>query len=84
MRVYYHGERRNHTVYVAPAADPRFNDGQIASDWISESGDPITFEVCFVDGAAKVPDSLGRYLIKTGQAKRTRLWLPAGFVDKAA
>jgi hypothetical protein len=23
-----------------------------------------------------VPDSLGRYLIKTGQAKRTRLWTP--------
>ncbi len=84
MRVYYPGERRNHTMYVAPAADPRFTGGAIASDWLTEAGDPITFEVCFVDGAAKVPDSLGRYPIKTGQVKRTRLWTPPGFKDLAA
>lgn len=76
MRVYYQGARRNHTLYVAPAADPRFTGGDIASDWLNESGEPITFEVCFQNGAATVPDSLGRYLVKTGQAKRTNLIIP--------
>lgn len=83
MRVYYPGQRNNHTMYVAPAADPRLK-GEASSDWITEKGEPITFEVCFKNGAAMVPDSLGRYLIRTGLAKRTRLILPAGFIDRAA
>jgi len=84
MRVYYPGQRRNHTMYVAPAADPRFTDGAIASDWLHDDGSPITFEVCFRDGQAVVSDSVGRYLVATGQAKRTNLWTPPGFKPLAA
>lgn len=84
MKVYYAGTRSNHTMYVAPAGDPRFTGGVIDSEWVNESGEPRTFEVFFRDGVAQVADALGRYLVKTGQAKRTRLLLPRGFVDKAA
>ncbi len=82
MRVYYTGQRNNHQMAVAPAADPR--GGAIDSEWIDARGKPVTFHVNFVDGVAEVPDALGRYLVKTGMAKRTRLWLPAGFIDRAA
>jgi hypothetical protein len=84
MRVYYPGTRVNHQVFVAPAADPRTNQGAIDSEWINDDGTPKTLLVEFRDGAADVPDALGRYLIATGQAKRTRLWTPPGFRDSKA
>lgn len=84
MRVYYAGERRNHQMAVTPAADPRAICEGVNADWLDGRGHPRTFQIDFVDGVAEVPDSLGRYLIATGQAKRSRLWTPPGFVDRAA
>lgn len=84
MRVYYAGERNNHQMSVAPAADTRAMREGINAEWLDARGQPRTFQVNFINGVAEVPDSLGKYLIKTGQAKRTRLWLPPGFVDRAA
>lgn len=49
------------------------------SDWWDMTGDkprPRQFEVLFVYGEAEVPDALGRYLVETGQAQRTRLIVP--------
>lgn len=84
MRVYYAGERKNHQMAIAPAADPRAIRDGVNADWLDARGQPRTFHIDFVDGVAEVADSLGRYLVATGQAKRTRLWLPPCFVDRAA
>jgi hypothetical protein len=79
MRVYHPNDRRQ-TLYVAPAADPRGVKGGVAADWRNADGSAKTFEVKFGPKGAEVPDDLGRYLIATGQAKSTSLWLPAGVV----
>lgn len=73
MRV-YHPTGASHSLFVAPAADPRTQQGSIDADWLEEDGKPKGFLVSFVDGRADVPDSLGRYLCHTGQA--SRLYLP--------
>lgn len=77
MRIYHH-HRRPHTLYTSPAGDPRGVRGGIDGDWLHEDGSPKLLSVNFdAEGAAEVPDSLGRYLIETRQAKRTRLFLPS-------
>lgn len=76
MRVYHPGRHPNHSLFVAPAADPRTAQGSIDSSWLHENGEPKSFTVNFVGGAADVPDPLGRYLLATKQAKRTRLIFP--------
>lgn len=83
MRVYHH-QRRRHSLFVAPAGDPRATIRGVDSDWIEADGSPKNFLVDFdADGIANVPDALGRYLIATRQAKVTRLWTP-NFGVKAA
>lgn len=75
MRVYHHFRRR-HALFVAPAADPRIGGGADSS-WVNDDGTPKNILVDFdADGVAEVPDSVGRYLLATKQARRTRLWLP--------
>lgn len=76
MRVYHPGRHANHTLFVAPAADPRTAKGSIDADWLHDNGEPKSFTVNFVNGGATVPDPLGRYLLATKQAKRTRLIFP--------
>jgi hypothetical protein len=76
MRVYHPQPHARHSLFVAPAADPRTAEGSVDSDWLHEDGSAKSFTVDFVDGAATVPDALGRYLCATRQAKRTRLYLP--------
>jgi hypothetical protein len=75
MRVYSTGRNPEHRLYVSPAADRRAA-GNVDSGWLHPNGKARLFEVHFRDGMAEVPDALGRYLCATGQAKRTRLWLP--------
>lgn len=76
MRVYHH-HRRRHSLFVAPAADPRARSGGVESAWLNEDGSPKNILVDFdADGIAEVPDPLGRYLVATKQARRTRLWMP--------
>lgn len=77
MRVYHH-QRRRHSLYVSPAGDPRATRRGVDSDWINADGSAKLLEVGFdADGVAEVPDALGRYLLDTKQAKRTRLWMPS-------
>lgn len=76
MRVYHPTNQGNHTLYIAPAADPRAAVGGADAEWTDDAGLPRTFEVCFQGGKAEVTDAIGRYLVATGQAKRTRLWTP--------
>jgi hypothetical protein len=79
LRVYHPNDGR-HTLYVAPAADPRAVRAGVSGDWYGTDGRPKMFEVNFGPSGADVPDDLGRYLIATGQAKSTSLWLPCGKV----
>ena len=73
MRV-YHPTGQPHSIFVAPAADPRTQQGSIDADWLNEDGTPKSFLVSFPDGRADVPDALGRYLVHTKQA--ARFYLP--------
>lgn len=76
MRVYYPGGRKNHTLYVSPAADPRGVAAGVDAAWVAEDGEPLMLEVRFADGRADVADPLGRYLVATKMARRTGLLLP--------
>lgn len=84
MRIYSLAENQSTTLYVTPASDPRAATGGIDSDWLGPDGAPRMFSVNFKDGKADVADPLGRYLCATGQAKRTRLWLPSLRIARAA
>jgi hypothetical protein len=75
MLVYHPMGRRNASLFVTPAKDPRAISAGIASDWI-EGGEAKNFAIEFRSGCAHVPDSVGNYLLATGQAKRTSLILP--------
>lgn len=77
MKVYYKGnDRADHTAIICPAADPRGIAAGIASEWVGDGGSPLQIPVHFRGGEASVPDSVGKYLIAVGIAKRTRLILP--------
>jgi hypothetical protein len=74
MRV-HHPSGKAHSLFVAPAADPRSQAGSIDADWLNEDGTPKSLTVNFdAKGTAHVPNALGRYLIATRQA--TGLFLP--------
>ncbi len=70
MRVYSRGHR-NHSLFVCPAKDI---DG--ASQWKDENGEPVTYNIRFVNGSAEVDTVLGRWLIQHSYAQRTSLILP--------
>lgn len=46
MRV-YHPTGRSHLLAVAPAADPRSQQGSVDADWLNEDGSPKTITVSF-------------------------------------
>lgn len=76
MRVYHPVSRGNPSLFIQPANDPRAVAAGIASDWLDEQGNARSFMIEFQNGAAEVPDSIGRFLLATGQAKVTQLWTP--------
>ncbi len=82
MKIYLTGEREKanpaHIMYVAPAADKRNAPTNIPSDWLDDEKKPRTFPITFVHGRADVPDQLGNYLVKTGQAAASSLLRPNG------
>jgi hypothetical protein len=58
----------------------------VGDTWWDASGDklvPREFTVKFERGRAEVSDELGRYLIDTGQAQRTKYIKPAEWDDVA-
>lgn len=79
MRIYAIGDnasRAAETIQaVAPGAYPGAkSDGP--ADWFDGEGRPVTIKVHYKDGAADVPDELGRLMLAQKLAKRTRLLLP--------
>lgn len=79
MIVYHPMGRRSASLMATPAKDPRTANGGRASEWFDDLGAPKMFVIDFKHGRAEVPDSVGRYLVETRQAKRTMLFLP-GFM----
>lgn len=82
MIVYLHGSPgktpvAEHTLIIAPAGHlPGEFQGK---DWVDASGErprPLQMEVKFHYGEAQVTDEIGKYLVSTGQAMKTRLVLP--------
>lgn len=82
MIVYYHASLdkdpvESHTLIVAPAGHlPHDYQGDAWWDKSGERPRPVQFEVHFHYGQAETTDELGRYLVSTGQAMKTRLIRP--------
>jgi hypothetical protein len=75
MKIYHPSGRYGlHTVAVAPAAIDRTAN---VEEWQDEEGNPRTLTVRFVYGEAVVDDSLGRFLISKGLAKKSRTIIQA-------
>lgn len=82
MIVYLHGSPdklpvETHTLICAPAG--HLPNDFAGKDWWDLSGErprPLQKEVVFHYGEAEVTDEIGKYLVSTGQAQKTRLILP--------
>lgn len=79
MLVYLHGSPdRNppasHTKFIAPAA--HLAGQECPHEWVDTTNKPIEFQIDFVHGKAEVDDAIGKYLVETGQAFRSRLIRP--------
>ena len=73
MKVFYQ-RREDHTVVACPAGDTP--SAEHPAEWLNGDGSPKVFPVRFVEGQAEVLDSLGRYLIDRGVARKTGLhWM---------
>jgi hypothetical protein len=68
-------KKATHTMYLCPGADPEIK-GEKPSDWFNDKNEPISFTVVFKAGRAEVDDTVGRYMIERGLAKKTRLIIP--------
>jgi hypothetical protein len=75
MFVYLPGHK-SHSIFVTPAADERGQPLDGVSQFKTPNGEPIQYNVRFVDGRAEVDATLGRWLVERGHARRTRLVLP--------
>lgn len=82
MIIYLHGSTdkppvAEHTVIVAPAGHlPKEFPGEAWWDDTGEKRKPMQYNVVFAYGEAEVPDDLGKYMVATGLAKKSRLVLP--------
>ncbi len=83
MFVYLPG-RASHSIFVTPAADERGQPLDGVSQFKSEDGVPLQFNIRFKDGRAEVDATLGQWLIKHGYARRTRLILPGDPIRRVA
>lgn len=72
MKVYQPGTRGKRTALLQPGRDFP------VSHFLSPKGEPIMFQVVFVEGEADVDDQLGQYMIDTGIAHRSPIILPEG------
>jgi hypothetical protein len=82
VRVYIHGSEgrpppASHTKYIAPAAHMAGQECPV--DWVDSTGKPREFQIDFLNGTAEVEPTIGKYLIDTKQAERSRLILPGYF-----
>jgi hypothetical protein len=69
-------KKATHTMYLCPGADPELK-GEKPSEWFNDKNEAINFTVEFKAGRAEVsPDSVGKYLLERGLAKKTKLILP--------
>lgn len=78
MKVYALGQKArispSFLMVIAPAGDVQ--NQEVPSHWVDENNKPVQFNINFEFGAAEVDDTIGRYLIEKGLAKRTSLILP--------
>jgi len=81
MKVYISGDKpraqASFFMSVAPAATVR--NQEVPEHWVQQEGDkivPVQFNIEFKYGEAEVEDTLARYLIDQGLAKKTNLLLP--------
>lgn len=66
MRLFLTTGKRDHLVICQPGIEFP------TSDFLSDDGVPLTFQVQFIDGEARdVASNLGEYLIDKGVAQRT-------------
>jgi hypothetical protein len=75
MKVYQQGRREG--VFTHTVCPGNHVPGECPPEWFGEDGVAIEFQVRFENGCAKVPDNLGRYLIKHQMAYRSALILPS-------
>lgn len=76
MIVYAMGEKAaKQASFIMSVSPARHLEGQgeMPSEWVNEKNEPIDFNVEFEFGKAEVPDNLGKYLLKHGFAKMSRL-----------
>lgn len=78
MIVYASGEKAvlqpSYLLCICPA---RHLEGEeMPAEWVTADNEPLELTVEFVFGKATVADNLGRYLVKHGLAKKTRLIVP--------
>lgn len=82
MIVYLHGSPdkppvAEHTLIIAPAGHlPKEFESEAWWDDTGEKRRPQSYEIKFFFGEAETTDEIGRYLVKTGQAMKSRLVLP--------
>jgi hypothetical protein len=80
MKLYAAGERQQvgaQTLHICPAA----HVGEKAAcplSWFSEDGEPLNFNVTFINGEVEVEDSIGKYLLAYKMARKSRLIIPLG------
>ena len=75
MFVYLPHKKATHTMHICPAGDPRMK-GEMPTEWVDDKNNALTFQVEFRKGKAEVDDKIGKYLIDTGLARKTKLILP--------
>lgn len=75
MYVYLPHKKSTHTMHICPAADPRIK-GEVPADWVDDKNNPRTFQINFYRGKAEVDDQIGKYLIDTELARKTKIIRP--------
>lgn len=65
--IVYHPVTRDRTTYTFCQPGRKHP----VSDWLDDSGEPLSFNVKFEYGKAEVPDNLGRFLIDQGLAQES-------------
>jgi hypothetical protein len=81
MKIFISGEKpraqASFIMSVAPAATVQ--NEEVPAHWVHQEGDkivPVQFMIEFIYGEAEVEDSVARYLIEQGLAKKSNLLLP--------
>lgn len=88
MKIYCMGDKPSQqasfTMSIAPAAVVQ--NTEVPAHWVEQSGDkivPVQFNIEFIYGVAEVEDSLAKFLLQHGLAKRSRLIVPSSHIGQS-